>query len=689
MFNVQQSGPMKTCQNKSGLRSSLRLFTFLTGLMFFGIRAEAKEVIYYVATNGNNVSSGIKAAPFATLPGALKAARVAREKDALTDVKILLRGGTYELEEPIVIKPEDSGSSSNHSLLIAAYKNEQPVISGGHRITNWKKVAGKPGWWTTEIPAVREGKWHFNQLFINGRRKQRARTPNKGYFTIEGASPQSKPVSFHFHAGELKPEWAASGDVEVVALPAWAEFRMNIRAVDETNHVVTLSGNAQPYNQESNARYYIENTPDALDEPGEWYLDKKSGVLTCIAEAGEDLNNEEVTAPNLTELLRFEGDITKQIPVHDIRIEGIHFAHADWQLPANGYADTQGASDIAAAVHGEGVQSCVIKNCVFEHLGGYALEFGKGSQNLLIEGNEIVDIGAGGIRLGPPNGGANTFEKCDHDVVTDNHIHELGRVYPAGVGILVMPAANMLIAHNHIHDLFYTAISVGWSWGYDYTPCHDNIIEFNHLYDIGQGMLSDMGGIYTLGIQKGTVLRNNLIHDVNCHGYGAWGLYTDEGSSYIVLENNVVYHCKSAGFHQHYGRENILRNNIFAFNGEAELARTRMEPHLSFSFTNNIVYFDTGELLGGNWSDEQFKMDDNLYFDTRRTNGADTLKFAGMYFADWQKHGHDPHSLIANPIFVAPSDHDFRLKRDSPAFRLGFKQIDMSGVGVRKERDRR
>ena len=104
------------------------------------------------------------------------------------------------------------------------------------------------------------------------------------------------------------------------------------------------------------------------------------------------------------------------------------------------------------------------------------------------------------------------------------------------MGVLILQSGHNRVAHNHIHHLYYTAVSAGWNWGYKESPCHENIIEFNHLHHIGQGMLSDMGAFYSLGIQKGTVVRNNLVHDVESFGYGGWGLYTDEGSTDIVLE---------------------------------------------------------------------------------------------------------------------------------------------------------
>lgn len=265
--------------------------------------------------------------------------------------------------------------------------------------------------------------------------------------------------------------------------------------------------------------------------------------------------------------------------------------------------------------------------------------------------------------------------------ISGNDIHHLGYVYPPAVGVFVLQASRNHIAHNHIHDLFYTAISVGWTWGYGENQSKENVIEYNHLHDIGKGMLSDMGGIYTLGMQPGTVIRNNLIHDITSFTYGGWGIYPDEGSSNMLIENNVVYRCASAGFHQHYGRENTVRNNIFAFNRDFQLMRTRAEPHLSFTFERNIVYFDQGRLLGSNWTGSQFRMDRNIYYDARST----PIRFAGKSWDEWKAAGQDIHSVIADPLFVNAENYDFRLRDNSPALKLGFRPIDLSTVGPRPE----
>ena len=265
--------------------------------------------------------------------------------------------------------------------------------------------------------------------------------------------------------------------------------------------------------------------------------------------------------------------------------------------------------------------------------------------------------------------------------MTDNHIHGIGLVFPPAVGVWVGQSGGNTISHNHIHDVYYTAISVGWTWGYGPTLARDNAIEFNHLHDIGKDMLSDMGAIYTLGVQPGTVIRGNLIHDISSFTYGGWGIYPDEGSSNILIENNIVYRAKSAGFHQHYGRENIVRNNIFAWNIEHQLMRTRAEPHLSFTFERNIVCFDRGRLLGSNWSGDQFKMDRNVYWDVR----GEPVRFAGKSWEQWREAGHDTGSVLADPLFVNPAKYDFTLRPDSPALKLGFQPIDLSGVGPRAE----
>ena len=157
--------------------------------------------------------------------------------------------------------------------------------------------------------------------------------------------------------------------------------------------------------------------------------------------------------------------------------------------------------------------------------------------------------------------------------------------------------------------------------------------------------------------------------------YGGWGLYTDEGSTGITLENNLVYNTKTGGFHQHYGRENIIRNNIFAIVSQHQLQRTRKEDHLAFTFSHNIVLWDAGKLLDCQWQDRNVVLSDNLYWQT----GAASIDFSGRSFEEWQKSGQDAGSVIADPKFVDAKNRDFRIHRDNAALAgIGFKPFDFS-----------
>ena len=597
------------------------------GLLLMIASAPALEL--HVAPGGSDAAAGRVGAPLKTLTGALSAARKRPAGEACT---IWLQGGTYELSEPIVLTPADS------AITIAAQKTEKPVLSGGRRVTGWKSVDGV---WQATV-----SNWHFRSLFANGRRAIPARTPNAGgFFRMQGERFSDKPAQFKFAEGDIKPHWVTEPDAVIVGFEKWTDFRQHIRAVGKEDKVVRLSGNAAAHTHEGGARYFVENTADSFDAPGEWYLDRAKGIVRYRPLAGEDVNTAEIIAPVLSELFILKGDVAAQEPIRGVVLRGLTLSHTDWSMPEEGYTDRQAAVHVDGDLRAEAAVDCVIESCVFSHLGGYAIDFGPSCQRNRVIGNTVFDIAAGGIRLGVTGDkNPSPFAANHSNVLTNNHLHALGRVNAPAVGVLILQSGTNRIAHNHIHDLYYTAISVGWNWGYQETPCRANVIEFNHLHDIGQSMLSDMGAVYTLGIQRGTVVRNNLIHDVNSFTYGGWGLYPDEGSTGIVFENNIVYRTKSAGFHQHYGRENIVRNNVFAFGKEHQIMRTREEAHISFIFTNNLVYFDSGTLLGSSWKNERFVMENNIYFDTRGTN----ISFAGATLEQWRARGHDTNSRIAD-----------------------------------------
>ena len=599
--------------------------------------------------------------PLPTLQAARDRIRKLRASGIATPFSVFLRSGTYLLTETLVLTPEDSRTG------YAAYPGEHPVISGGPPVTGWKSAG--PGLWTASVSGS------VRQLFIAGRRAQRSRLPSNGFYRIDGPSAQTKPFSLKYRSNEINPTWERK-NVEVVALLAWAELRMPIASVDRTVKVATLAGNPQPSNREANARYWIENAPEGLNIPGAWIQDADAGSVTYRPLRDEDVTKEEIIDPRLTTLIQLQGSTQ---PVRDVTFRGLDFRYADWATPAAGYAAVQAAMDAPSAFEAVNAQQISIEHCTFSRSGGYAIWFRQGARNNRIANTEIFDMGGGGIKIGEMAFAPGEAGRNSGNTVVDNDIHDLGLIAPSAIGVWIGQSSDNTVSHNHIHDLYYTAISVGWTWGYAPNPCARNRIEANHLHDIGKGMLSDMGAIYTLGVQPGAVIRNNLIHDVESFSYGGWGIYTDEGSSGILIENNIVYRTKSAGFHQHYGKDNVVRNNIFAFGSEFQLMRTRAEAHRSFTFENNIVYFDRGALLGSDWSGDQFDMNHNVYWNT---SGTQPL-FAGRTWDNWRQAGHDKDSLVADPLFRNPSGYDFHLQPESPALKAGFRPIDLSAVGPR------
>jgi alpha-L-fucosidase-like protein/parallel beta helix pectate lyase-like protein len=662
----------------------------------------------FVATDGNDTWTGQLAAsnatrsdgPLATIAAAQQKVRRIRQRepDRKRPIVVAIRGGTYRLNEPLQFGPEDSGMQEA-PVVYQAYENERPVISGGCKITNWQ--IDTQGRWYVDLKEVKEGKWQFSQLFVNDQRRFRPRLPEHGYYKIaRQMEPTAKAKGkghdrFGFNAGEIQADWANLQDVEVMTFHYWAASRIPIDEVDAEQHTVAVQGHTTGSSWwaefKKDHRYFLDNVKKALQNPGQWYLDRPTGRLTYIPREGETLTDTSVVAPRLGNLLLLRGDVAARRWVKHIQFRGLTFAHANWSITPSGQSFPQAEINLGAAVAAMGARNIVLEDCAVRHVGEYAMGFGPGCRYNRIAGCELVDLGAGGIKIGsalPANWGNTLGAPSDEEALVSHHtvedclIAHAGRIHPAGIGVWVGHSSHNIIRHNDVYDLYYSAFSLGWVWGYGPSRAHHNEVAFNHAHHIGQRVLSDMGCIYTLGVSPGTTIHDNHFHDVISYDYGGWGLYTDEGSTGVEMRNNLVYRCSRGGFHQHYGKENRVENNIFAYGGEHQIQRTRTEKHTSFFFERNIVLWDNDSpLFGANWKDNNYKIDNNLYW-----RAGKSIRFPGdLSLEQWRKQrDQDVHSLIADPGFVDPTSDDYHFKPDSPALRVGFQPFDYTQAGRRK-----
>ncbi len=641
-----------------------------------------------VAPHGRDDAPGTAERPLASLDGARQAVRRLRAAQPTrnTPVRVACRGGTYALAAPVVFSPEDAGTAASPTVYAAA-PGEQPVFSGGRRLTGWQVNDGR---WTLDLPEVAAGRWSFSQLFVNQQARQRPRLPKTGYYTVAKELPPSPEAQkrghdrFAFKRGDLKADWRNLSDVEVLCFNEWNMHRMRIKSVDAATGVVQFT--APSCNTAGWAafhtgyRYLVDNVAEALDEPGEWYLDRRTGRLTYWPLPGEDPATAEVIAPVLDELVQVKGDAAGDRPVAHIVLEGLTFAHTNFVCPPGGNSFAQAEANLTAAFVARGAHHWQITGCTFAHLGTYGLDFAEGCRDNALTGCVVTDTGAGGLKLGTQGIPGNEKLHSGWMQITDNVFSHGGRLHPAGIGVWIAHSPHNVVEHNDIYDYYYTGISVGWSWGYGRSLAHDNRIADNHVRLIGQGVLSDMGGIYTLGLSPGSVIEHNSFHDIDAFSYGGWGIYFDEGTSDIVARNNLVYRTKTGGFHQHYGRNNRFENNIVAYARIGQLQRTRPEKHHQFTIERNLIYWDQGPLMHGNWGDaERFKLDRNVYWDASGTE----VRFGGQTLEAWRKLGQDAGSVVADPGFVDPEHGDFRLKPGSPALQVGFQPFPLTGFGRR------
>ena len=551
-------------------------------------RAGAADI--YVALTGNDHNPGTAAQPKATLQSALRQAReLRRVKDPAIagGIHIIIAGGTYFLNEPIFIRPEDSGTADSPTT-IEALEGERPVLSGGMVIKGWKQ---KGKLWVADVTA------DFRQVWVNNQKAIRAKD--------HSGDSMSRILSWNHETEQCwipTPAVVTTG-MEMFIHQWWAIAMLRIRKM-EVHGDSTLLSFYQPESriqsehpwpapwiskESGNSAFYLTNALQLLDEPGEWYHDTEK--LYYWPRKNETLTN--VVVPVLETLVTIRGTIDN--PVSYVFFKGISFQHTGWLRPSQqGHVPLQsglylldayklnvksGLENQAwvgrppAAVEATYTAHTGFESCRFEHLASTGLDYKRGNHNDIINGNLFSDIGGTGIQLGVysdeaveahlPYNPTDLREVCSHTQITNNLVTNVTNEDWGTLGISAGYVRDVLIAHNEVNEVSYTGISVGWGWTKAINVMSNNRIVANKIHHYAKHMY-DVAGIYTLSAQPGSLIAENYIDSIYKAPYAHipthwFYLYTDEGTSYYTVRDNW---CPSEKFLQNAnGPNNVWQNN--------------------------------------------------------------------------------------------------------------------------------
>lgn len=498
---------------------------------------------FFVGPDGDDAGPGTQAAPFATLERARMAVREARRQAPAAPVTVQVRGGVYALATPLKLDAEDSGSESA-PVVWTAHGKEKPILQGAGPATGWSLHQGSV--WKAEL-RTQSSRLTFRQIFFAGRRQEMARYPNldpdkpfeSGWTFVDcgAVAPEPKRM-FGAAAADLR-QWARPQDGEVCIFPGheWWNNIVPIQQIDRETRRVTLSRNCN-YEIAAGDRYFVRGLLEELDEPGEWYFDRQSGVLYFWPP--EPLGDQPVLVPRLRTILEL-GKETSHVTFRGFTLE---------------YCE-------GSAVVVNDATACLLAECVIRNVGDYngsGVSITGGSHNGVVA-CDISGTGSHGIHLG---GGDEKTLTAAENYAEDNLITRSGVFHKQGNGVNLTGTGNR-VSGNTLHHLPRFGIQFSGQ---------NHLIERNHIHHVCQETM-DTGAIYGSSLNwlsaHGTVIRHNFIHDVIGRSgkagkwlspYFAWGIYLDWTAMGVTVTGNVIARTPRSGIMVHDGRDNVIENNI-------------------------------------------------------------------------------------------------------------------------------
>lgn len=664
--------------------------------------------VIYVSTRGNDKWNGSEKKPVASL---VRAQELARAYGRDTSVEIVFEDGIYYLPGTVQFTGQDSKDYPATVTLRARHEGKA-VISGGQQIRlDWKQEAGNI--YVASVPAGMD----IDQLYVAGLRQPMARFPN----AQPGKQRNVYDTWVLDHQAQLNPEmdplqperialWKnpEGGYVHAMHTALWGDMHWEIKGKNEDGTLQLEGGwqNNRPSGMHPLYRF-VENIKEELDVPGEWYYDRSESKLYYMPLPEIDLDEAKVEIVRLKHLIEFNG--TKENPVRGIHLQGLTFKHtartfmenkeqllrSDWTMYRGG------------AIVFNGAEECSVENCEFDHLGGNTIFVNNYNRYLTVRGCYIHHSGANGIVfVGDPDMvrsplfryGNQNYETMDMTPgplgdnypqdcwVDDCLITMTGRDEKQTAPVQISMSQRIRVSHCSIYDVPRAGINIneGTFGGHVIEFCD----VFNTVLETGDhGSFNSWGrdrfwtpDVVTISdqvalhpdMQYWDVLEPNVLRYNRWRCDHGWDVDLDDGSSFYRIYCNLLL---NGGLKMREGYDRVATNNIILNNS--------LHPHVWVRnsddvFKHNIVFTAYQPAVMNSALGESDRWGKELDYNLFATGQAAMRKFAA--------HGADAHSVSADPLFVNPGQGDFRVRPESPAFKIGFRNFDMTDFGVKSEK---
>jgi len=547
--------------------------------------AAAVQASYYVSPSGSDADPGTLYAPFRTIKKARDVVRTVNGS-MKGDVVVYLRGGTYALDSTVAFGPADGGTNGYYVRYVA-YTGETPLLTGGVPVTGWSvSDQAKNIWKATGVTS------RFRQLYVNGTKAIRARSPNLGtggaanFYRLTKVDTTGRALNV---ANSYVANWNNFNNVEMHLMIAWADATLRLASATNMGGYTKLSIQDpertmlfnRPYpmlgttlgDKNKQQAFYFENAFEFLDQPGEWYHDESTNTLYYMPRTGESMSTATVVAPILENLITVTGPSTSNT-VGYLAFQGLAFAHTNFLRPSkSGLLDLQAGQFNTAAPGGNkymlwrpaagvtvtNAHHILFERNVFTQMAATGLDFISGTHDDKIVGNVFTDLGASGISLGKfaqdtlteihiAYNPTDKNEISTNDTVKNNLVTKVTTEIQGAVGIGAGYPRNVVIEHNEVAYMNYSGISVGFGWTKNTTAMTNNHINWNNVHHVAQ-LLADAGPIYTLSNQgTGSQIQYNYIHDMAASQWADYwivAIYLDEGTSGYDVSHNVFSNAPS------------------------------------------------------------------------------------------------------------------------------------------------